>query len=676
MSRVEQLLIGLGKTSYKEEVISSATLALMAFFYAYVISSFSRLPVFVLKDRVVYDRPFGEYVFGNYADNIIISVGLLIWLWTSLRRTKLRNISCIIYAVLLLASVVVEPSLLQIFSLVSLPLILTLIIYQRVVLKHRKKEFIIANGSLFLAYFSLIFIVISIVSITSSLQPVISSDFNDVSSRNYLHDVYVMLSPAAAALMVIIVFSFPLKLIVSEILAIFPKLRSFPNRKPSAVPDLAYSEAQKSESKYNIKHPTVNGQRTHDKNVLIVRKITPRRRNSILILLPILALSSILALIPYQPALNIDDRLVGVDTGYQYTRWLNNIINSSDQGPSEIARQIITEQGVNGDRPLSLFLIYLGLKVTNTEDISHMIDRAPILLAPILVLAVYFLSRQLTSNYAIPFIAAFLTTVSFQILIGIFAGFFANWIALITGYFCLGYFFKFLKEPRKPTLVIFSVLLIVTLFAHVYTWSIISLCAGIFLILQILLKRTEYSRKAVILLLIVIAISIVIDVSKSLATNSSSGVLRGMELSDVRMGSVEFAQHWDTLAFAVNFGLGGIMGNSIIILLGLYWILRSDYKEPATMFLLIFFSIAIIPLFIGDWIVQSRTLYMIPFQIPAAIGLYYIFSYKKRENRNANKGSAIAITVSGTLCGIAICAVLTAMAVFVLSNLYLIYPPR
>jgi len=54
-------------------------------------------------------------------------------------------------------------------------------------------------------------------------------------------------------------------------------------------------------------------------------------------------------------------------------------------------------------------------------------------------------------------------------------------------------------------------------------------------------------------------------------------------------------------------------------------------------------SSALIPLFIGDYLLQSRVLYDIPFQIPAAISLYYI-------GRNNGKMISIALLlISGYL---------------------------
>ena len=558
MSRLEKLAVGFGKGSARVEIITSAILALVTFFYAYTVSSFLKLEVFVIKDRVVYDNPFEQYVIGNYADHIIISVGLLIWLCISLRRTKIRNIACISYGGLLIAGIALEPLLIEIISLIIFPLVV-IIISEKLMPVNRKKELVIVNRSLFLAYFSLIFIVVSTLSITISLQPLIFSNSSNNSIRNYSYEIFVILSPASPVLMILLVFSFPLKLIIGEILVLFPKLRSL-------FPRFANSEDLRPKCGYGEKPPPIDGHSSYNRNVSLIRKNTSRRRNTILCLLPFLAFSSGVALIPYQPALNEDNRLVGVDTD-EYTLWMSNLTESSNQGLGKILRQLFSVEG--GDRPLSLFFMFLAVKITNSEDISHMIDRSPVLLAPMLVLSVYFLTRQLTSNYTTPFLAAFLTAISSQVLIGIFAGFYANWIALIIGYFCLGYLFKFLKDPRKPILAVFSILLIATLFAHVYTWTIISLCASVFLILLILHRTTDYSRKAIILILIVIASSAVIDISKSLATSSTSGILRDLELSDVHLGAGEYARRWETLAFAVNSGLGGILGNSVCTFTGI-----------------------------------------------------------------------------------------------------------
>jgi hypothetical protein len=658
LSKLEEFLTGIGKGSERKEIASSSILALVTFFYAYTISSVLRLNVIVIRERIVYDNPFDQYIFGSHADSIIISVGIFIWLFIVLRRAKQRYIGCAIYGVLLIAVASAGSPIIHVFSILAFPVVMGMAICSsKTDLLGRKGKVFITNWILYLDYIFLVFLAASVLSIIIFLESFVLSDVREDSLRNYAYEVFVMLTPASVFLMALLVFSFPLKLMARELLVIFPSIKNWYSRLDKA----GISKAQGNDNA---------DRRSIDKNETSVIKNFSRERKRILLLLPILALSVTLALIPQHPAMNKDNRLVGVDTGL-YVKWINNLEDNYSKGTSEFFRQLFSVQGIDGDRPLSLFIMFTATKVLKAEDIAQTIDFAPILLSPLLVLSVFYLTRQLTSSSTASLLAAFLTTISFHLLIGIFAGFYANWIALIIGYFSLGFLFKFLKDTRKSSLVVFSALLVLTLFAHIYTWTILSLCAGIFLLLLIVLRRTEFSKRAIIFGLIVIGATVVIDISKSLVTRSSSGIIEDMELSDVTMGPGEFARHLDILAFTINSSLGGIFANSVILLLGLYWVLKSDYRKPLTLFMLVFLSIAILPLFFGNWIVQSRILYIIPFQIPASLSLTYILV---QANGDKKESGGLTTSFSRALFVAAICAVLSAAAVYVLSNLYLVLP--
>ena len=99
-----------------------------------------------------------------------------------------------------------------------------------------------------------------------------------------------------------------------------------------------------------------------------------------------------------------------------------------------------------------------------------------------------------------------------------------------------------MQDPRKRTLGIIAALLIASLFAHAYTWTIISLCTGLFLVLLLVSKRGGYSRRAILFALIVVAVSGVNDISKSLATSSPSGIFQDVGRSRALMGPGQFAQ--------------------------------------------------------------------------------------------------------------------------------------
>jgi hypothetical protein len=69
---------------------------------------------------------------------------------------------------------------------------------------------------------------------------------------------------------------------------------------------------------------------------------------------------------------------------------------------------------------------------------------------------------------------------------------------------------------------------------------------------------------------------------------------------------------------------GGVFGNFLILSLCIFWLVRSDLREMPNLFIAIFLSIGILPILFGGEIIQSRVLYNISFQIPAAIALVYL----------------------------------------------------
>jgi len=288
-------------------------------------------------------------------------------------------------------------------------------------------------------------------------------------------------------------------------------------------------------------------------------------------------------------------------------------------------------------------------------DLKDTIEYLPLILAPSLVLATYFLTREITSNDTTSLIAAFLTVVSFQTLGGIYSGFFSNWFALVFGFISFVFFFRFLKNSGKINLGMFSGLLVLLLFTHVYTWSVFIIVLIVFSL--ILLRSKNYQRKLVFLLLLAIVSTIVIDVGRTTLTGSSGGLDRDIEIAQESIGLEKYSERWRSLIYSSTTILGGQISNFIILSLGLYWLLRCNPREPGNIFLFVFLMIGIIPLLFGNWQMQTRLLYDIPFQIPAAVGLTYIM--------NGKNGFVKSLPIFIWLLGLAITS---------LSNFYFISP--
>jgi hypothetical protein len=577
----------------------------------------------VLYNRDTYDELFNFYVVSKYIDNIIILSGVSIWLILSIKG-KAKFIVSTVYSGLTIIAVLARLDIiLDILALTSMPLLVLLLTYNKFlptmkILSKNVRTDLSAN------YFVIIGLIISTLGIIVSALPLIFAiPSNSLPVRNYAYEIFVLLSSSSPVLMTLLILCFPIKLLLNESISLIkPKIKD--NRK---------NNAQHVTKDNNSKHTTIM-----------------RSGTKIIYLALFMLLSVIIAFIPHQPIVNKEDRPVGADTS-NYVKLIKNISMNSNGNVQEFIRQIFLVQQA-GDRPLTLLFLFTIIKMV-PSDLSHTIDYLPVALGPALVLAVYFLTRVMTSNNdSISILASFLTVVSFQTLIGIYAGFYANWFALIIGYFSIVYLFKFLKDPSRLNFIAYSVLVILLLLTHVYTWSILAVVMATFL--MVMLKMNYYRRRYVILLLLSILFSVIIDIIRMSMTGSTGGIEADFQIYNYYgLGIKQFFMRWNNIVDTTEHFLGGLLGNSVILGLGLYWLFRANYVERYNIFIIIFLSVGIMPLFFGEWTVQSRVLYNIPFQIPAAIALNCIKQHSK-----------------GTMISLSICIWLTAICIISVSNFY------
>jgi hypothetical protein len=140
-----------------------------------------------------------------------------------------------------------------------------------------------------------------------------------------------------------------------------------------------------------------------------------------------------------------------------------------------------------------------------------------------------------------------------------------------------------------------------------------------------MLKLNHYRKKGIVLLLLVVLASVIIDVVRMSIIGSAGGIEKDIEFAKVTgAGPQQFALRWINLMRTMYSFVGGLFSNIIILSLGLYWLFRSNLREASSIFLIIYLSIGLVPFLLGDYIIQTRVFYDIPFQIPAAIGLAFI----------------------------------------------------
>jgi hypothetical protein len=150
----------------------------------------------------------------------------------------------------------------------------------------------------------------------------------------------------------------------------------------------------------------------------------------------------------------------------------------------------------------------------------------------------------------------------------------------------------------------------------------------------------------------------VVDITKVALTGSSGGLERDMEIAQRSLGIEQFNLRWIIVNTTMHHSFGGVFSNFIILTLGLFWVLKSNIREPSNAFIMIFLSAGLVPLFFGSWVVQARVFYNMPFEIPAAIALYYI----------SKRSDSILVTIGA-------CAWLVAVSLFTVMNYYFIPMP-
>src|SRR5215217_7004877 len=581
-------------------ILSGVAFTVCIFFYLYTIGSFFGVTVYPLINRVTVYAVFQEYIINQHLDYIVVILATASWFLLSTNNRAIRYYFSIPYAGtgIILALISPDNIVFDIIALLSLPLIIGVMLYDY---RKRQKKLLNFNAKLTWRYISLAVIAISAIGIVFPVLAIfLTPNFDYSAGDDPANELFLLLSSFSTLYIFLLVFWLGVKVLYRAALRML-----------------------KLDIKEDIGQTVLDD---YEKNKL-------KTQTKIGFLLLAIILSVVLVLIPQHPLINKDNRDIGVDTRY-YVTWIGELAKSKNV--SDLIYQSFVVQGQDGDRPLSLLFLFLVYQVVGGNNLSEVIEYFPIILGPGIVLAFYLLTLELTRNEKIALIAAFFGAVSFHTLIGIYAGFYANWLALIVGYISIAFLFRYLRSGRLSDIVVFSTLLIGVLFIHVHTGTVLTVVSGTFLVTMLLVviwnKKKKgnnnisslFTKRRIIWLLVAILLSIAVDITKVLLIGSSGGVEQDIQLAQKYLGTEQFSVRWRILNATMHDSLGGVFSNFIILLLGLFWVLRSNMREPGTVFLMIFLSAGIVPLYFGSWTLQVRVFYDIPFEIPAAIALYYV----------------------------------------------------
>jgi hypothetical protein len=590
-------------------ILSSMLFVLIFFFYLLTVGSYFHPLVYPLIDRITYSTQFiDKYYIGKFYDSLIISFGTILWFLLSIRG-KVKFIAAALYGILTFIALLGNIKILfDILCLISIPILVSFIVVNKILKENRILFF---SKQMHINYFVILGITIGSISFYVVVDHVLNPELT-LPSLNYMYYIYLLLSILTPFFLVFIALCFPIKWLTNR-----------------------FIKKDRNDNKDNKKN-----QFYQYKSI--------KFRTRIYYLGIIIIISTIITVIPHIYTINKNNQVVGSDSK-DYVRFLNSMNNSSTI--QEFLNQAFVKQ-VSGDRPISLIVFFLWSHIVGSGSIITAIEYLPLLLGPILILCIYFLTVELTANHVTAILASFLTITSFQILVGTYAGLYSNWFSLIFAYLAFLFFFRSLSNPNKSNIILFSFLMAITLLSHAPTWSVLTLV--IIILLGILLKLNFYLKKNILYLFLSIIPSIVIDSIRTIFIKTS-GVMEDISFAQSQ-GARLFNPNdiWNNLVNSTHIFMAGQFGNPIIFLLVLYWFYHCDIKDKSTIWLFVFFSLIFLSVIVGEQEIQTRVLYEIPFQIPAAIAL---------TNIKRNSGNPIVFTI---------CFWLLIISIRTASNFYLI----
>jgi len=364
-----------------------------------------------------------------------------------------------------------------------------------------------------------------------------------------------------------------------------------------------------------------------------------------LLLVVSVVVSILLVWVPYRPDLNPTGSLVGIDSPL-YVGWIGQMLAR----PLPQALQYSFVEGLEGSRPLLLIPLYL-VALAGVSP-SQIIEYLPLFLAPVLSLSTYIFVRYGQGSRSLAGLTALFSSVSFYPTVGLWGGYYANWLALVIAYFFLT---CLLISSRSPSILkygatyAFSVVLFLT---HPWTWVLVVTVSLIFALTLWRETRNLVHAKSITM---IIATGIILDLVKSWVFPTravSVDVVGTFQLA----GLAQLANFWPNLVEALLYTHGGLMANWLVLGLGLLTAFALRFTDHFERLLILWVGVSSIAFAVLDSYHQARIVYDLP--IPVLLSVAVLFALPLIETRNLRWTGIIAALLLVTIANYAVQGVL------------------
>lgn len=379
--------------------------------------------------------------------------------------------------------------------------------------------------------------------------------------------------------------------------------------------------------------PSTEGKSDNDSRETTVHKFLTSRKISLALLVLASLWASVIPLLPYA----IEPRLRGVDVSFYYDH-LSSTASLSDA---------IAQLGVEPRAPY-LLLLY-GIRSLTGWDPHLTMMVGPAVLGVLFSLAVYLLTRQLSGDWLAAGIAALFAASSLHIAVGLFAGIYANWLGLSVAILFLYLLDKALTKTSTIVILLSILASYLVVFVHAWTWGIVIAATAVTLTLMIiglLISREDRDMRNSVKTCAIVFCAATLPMLAAMI--GLVNVLPGLReaiyngLYEVA-GSFSLSRLDDvipTLTMTMNFYVGSLLAYPLILIIAVIGGVsmarsNSQHARPISAWLIVASVSAIL---LDSWF-QWRVLYLVPFEVLAAIGIVFLFSTIDRAIRPNRLGS-------------------------------------
>jgi len=345
-------------------------------------------------------------------------------------------------------------------------------------------------------------------------------------------------------------------------------------------------------------------------------------------LLLLLAMSAgvLLGFIPYRSDLNPAMIPIGVDAHF-YIDAVNQMIQRT---PTSAIYYVMGNPWASS-RPLLLIPMYLTA-ATGFVSVNQSVEALPAILGPLLALSTFIFVREGCQNQRTAAIASLFSAISFNTTVGMWAGFYANWLALAEANLFLAALLAFLRTSSRSMLIIMTLLSVCILLTHPWTWLVALAVAIVF----VATFRRDQGRSIVERpLALLVVINIIVDLAISLVFGGTVAT-QDASASLSESGISQTLNFWPNIIVGIFSAYSGLLANALFLGLPMLSMLLLRFRDKFERLLTLWVVIGSLPFPFLSSLLQTRILYDLPIPAMMPVGLLFLIRPVRNSATHSN----------------------------------------